>query len=64
MVPGTGDATKKKRKRNKWAVRGCLRVYAERFFLTRSASRNFVPELMKITGIVFGIFIGFGKPHQ
>ncbi len=25
-------------------------------FLTRSASRNFVPELMKITGVVFGIF--------
>jgi hypothetical protein len=47
MVPGTGCATKKKRKRNKWAVRGCLWVYAERFFLTRSVARIFVAELMK-----------------
>lgn len=48
MVPGTGGATKKKRKRNKRAVRAGLRVYAERFFLTRRASRKFVSELMKI----------------
>jgi len=42
MVPGTGWPTKKKRKRNKWVVRVGLRVYAERFFLTRRAFRFFV----------------------
>ena len=37
-----------------------LRVYAERFFLTRRASRKFVPEWMKRTGIVFGTVKVYG----
>ena len=46
MVRATGSATTKKRKRNKWVVRGRPVGLCRTLFFTRSGGRTFVPELM------------------